>query len=374
MSTAQRPARPGSPFSDVRPDVVAAACAAALALVWVSVDGLPAGRWLAVHLFTLGVITPLIVAFSQHQAETILHVPGRSRRWLRVALVGGAAVLAGGMVWSSTPVIGAGSTAIAAAVLASWWRLRKARKRSLGARFTWVVRGYERAHGAFLHGALLGALLGLGLIPGTAYIAFRIAHLHAMVLGFAAVTLLSTVVLYGPTLLRAQLEPGADVAGSRWVRRIATAATVGVLALLLSALPDPYGVAARLVAAVAIGMCAVGAGGIVVPLIRTVARRGRRAPAPGMLLTAAVTWLVLGIAGDAVLVASGAWHWLDPLGAVVLVGGFAQAIAATLLHVVASWLPRQRRLAVRGRLDSAPPWVVMAPQLGVAALGVAVLL
>lgn len=371
MSTSARPARPGSPFSDVRPDVAVAAGAAVLAVVWLTVDGLPAGRWLAVHLFTLGVITPLIVAFSQHQAETILHLAGRSRRWLRVMLVGGAAALAAGMVWRSTPMMGAGSTAIATAVLVSWWRLRQARKRSLGGRFTWVVRGYERAHGAFLHGALLGVLLGIGVIPGEAFVAFRVAHLHAMVLGFATVTLLSTAVLYGPTLLRAQLETGADTAGSAWVRRGAAAATVAVLALLVSAVPAPFGVVARLVAAAAIVVCALTTAAVAVPLVRTVVRRGRRAPVPGMLLTAAIAWLAVGIAADAAVVAAGAWQWFDPIGAVVLAGGFAQAIIATLMHVIASWLPRDRRLTVRARLDAAPRWAVVVPQVGVAVLAVA---
>lgn len=367
-----RVSRPGSPFSDVRPDVGIALGGAMMTLLWVTVDGLPGGRWLAVHLFTLGVVTPLIVAFSQHQAETVLRARPRSRTVLRIALVAGALLLAGGMAYGWTIAVGVGGTLSSGAVLASWWRLRAARRGAVGARFGWLVRGYERAHGAFLHGALLGVVLGIGAVPGWAYLATRVAHLHAMVLGFAAVTLLATVVLYGPTLLRAQLEPGADDAGARWVRRTATSATLGVFALLASAAPAPVGTVARVAAAVCIGVCALGAGSIARPLVRTVVRRGRGAPAPGVLLTAAIVWLTLGITADAVVVATGQWRWFDTVGIVVLVGALGQAITATLLHVTASWLPRPSRLKVRQRLDGAPRWVIAAVQVGIAAIVIAV--
>lgn len=367
-----RTSRPGSPFSDVQPDVGIALGGLLMVVLWIGVDGLPGGRWLAVHLFTLGIVTPLIVAFSQHQAETVLRVPPRSRTAIRSGLVGGALLLAAGMAFGWTPAIAVGATASTGAVLISYRRLRRARKQALGARFAWLARAYERAHGAFVHGAVLGLAMGVGLVPGWAYLATRTAHLHAMVLGFAGVTLLATVVLYGPTLLRAQLEPGADQAGGRWVGRVATATSVAVLGLLVSAVAGPTGVVARMLAAAALGFAAVGAGAIAVPLVRTVLRKGRDAPAPGVLLAAAIVWLTIGIGADTVVVATARWEWFDTIGTIVLVGALGQAISATLLHVVTSWLPRPDRLAIRGRLDGAPRWIIVAVQLSVVVVVVSV--
>jgi hypothetical protein len=364
--------RPGAPFVEVRADVLIALVFAAVTIVWASVGGLPGGRWLAVHLFTLGVVTPLIVAFSHHQATSLLRAPGRRRTWARLALVGGAALLAAGVATTSTPAIAAGATLNAAAVAVSWWRLHQDRRAALGPRFAWMVRGYERAHGAYLIGALLGALLGVGLIPGWAFVGVRQAHLHAMVLGFAAVTLLTTAVLYGPMLLRAQLAPGAESSARRWVARTSTAALVAVLALLGRALPDPWGVASRWMAASALLVAALGAGAVALPLARTVRAKGARAPLAGILLTAAVGWLCLGIAADAAVVATASWRWHDPLGAVVMVGALAQAITATLMHVLAVWQPRQRRLAIWRRLDAIPAWAAVVPQVAIMAFAVAV--
>jgi hypothetical protein len=373
-SAAAVPPRPsaGDPFGDVRVDVglaLTAAFAAGALLLGTDLWRVP---WL--HVLTLGVLTPLIVAFSQHQAETVLHVRPRPRHLLRALLSVGVLGVAVGLTTRTTAAVGAGAAASSAAVLLSWWRLRSARRRAIGPRFGWLVRGYERAHGAFLHGALLGALLGIGVVPGWAYGAVRLAHLHAMLLGFAAVTLLATVVLYGPTLLRAQLEAGVDDTAPRWLRRAATAASVAVLALLATSAPAGWDIAARAVAALALITTAIGAAHIAAPLVRTVLRKGSRAPAGGILVTAAVCWLAVVLLADAVVVLLGAYRWHDALGVALLVGALGQAIVATLLHVVTLWLPRRRRLALVPRIDAAPRWLLALPQVAVVVAVLAVAL
>ncbi len=60
----------------------------------------------------------------------------------------------------------------------------------------------------------------------------RVAHLHANVLGWGVLTLLATVVFFGPTILRRQIEPGADERAARRLRHGATGVTVAVLALV----------------------------------------------------------------------------------------------------------------------------------------------
>jgi len=79
-SAHRRAGRRRSPFGALRPAVTVACGYAAAALVWViSGTDLPGGRWLAVHLFTSGVLTNLVVALSYHFAQTLLHAPERSR-------------------------------------------------------------------------------------------------------------------------------------------------------------------------------------------------------------------------------------------------------------------------------------------------------
>jgi len=82
-----------------------------------------------------------------------------------------------------------------------------------------------------------------------------------------------------------------------------------------------------------------------------------------VLLTFAIGWLTLALVADAVVVATGSWRLLDAVGLLALLGGFAQAITATLLHVATMWLPRQRRLRLYPRLDAVPLWVAAAPQV-----------
>jgi hypothetical protein len=61
--------RPGSPFGSVRPAVIVAGIYLVAAGLWASgIAALPGGRWLAVHLFTLGVLSNLVMALTVHFA------------------------------------------------------------------------------------------------------------------------------------------------------------------------------------------------------------------------------------------------------------------------------------------------------------------
>jgi hypothetical protein len=98
-----------------------------------------------------------------------------------------------------------------------------------------------------------------------------------------------------------------------------------------------------------------------------VARKRGDSPLVGVLLTWAIVWLTIALAADAVVVATGSWRLLDAVGAVALVGAFAQAIVATLLHVLTMYLPRPRRIRLYPRLDAVPVWLTLLPQLALAA-------
>jgi hypothetical protein len=103
-------------------------------------------------------------------------------------------------------------------------------------------------------------------------------------------------------------------------------------------------VGARWLAGAALLVVAGAGAAVTAPLVRTVARKASRAPLAGVLLVCALGWLTVALVADGLVVATGRWLLLDVVGAVALVGGFVQAIVATLLHVVTMWLPRPRRL------------------------------
>lgn len=324
--------RGASPFADVVPTLWLAAGYALAVLVWlVAGQALPGGRWLAVHLFTLGVLTNVVLAFSEHFARAVTRTPGqRAWWWTWVANVGIVLVLLG-LPTGWLPGLAIGASVLTAVVGAAWWRLRAMRHAAIGARFTWVVRVYERAHAAFVVAALLGASLGIGAIAGPWYLGVRLAHLHANVLGWAGLTLLATLVFFGPTMARTRIEPGADERAAGALRRGAVALLLAVLLLLGLGLPDAWGTAARVAAGLALAVFALAATSVCLPVWRAVL--GARFTASRPLVLGAVAWLVAVVWLDAAVVTSGTWRWLDALGVAALAGALLPAILATVLYL-----------------------------------------
>jgi hypothetical protein len=361
-----------SPFGDAAPSIGAALVYVLATLTWLAVgDRLPGGRWLAIHLFTLGVLTNLVLTFSEHFTHAVTRTPGeRAWWWPIVTNVGIVLTVAGGALghrWS----LATGATIVTVAVFAAYRRLRRMRKEALGARFRWIVRGYERAHGAFLHGAILGVVLGVGLAPGAWYRGIRLAHLHANILGWGGITLLATLVFFGPTITRTRIEPGADATAARAVRIGATALTVAVVALLLLGLGGPASTVVRLVAAAGLAVFAATTAVVCLPVGRAAYRA--KPTASRWSVVAVCTWFPSLLAADAVVVAAGAWRWLDALGLGALVGVLAQAILATLVYLAPMLRGRTTgdREAVRARLEVAAVPRTAAFQVGVALLLVA---
>lgn len=350
------PAPSAAPFAHLRAACGLAASFALACLTWVVAGRvLPGGRWLAVHLFTLGVLTNLVAAFSDHFARTLLRVPGERGVGSLVVLNVGVLMVLVGVPGGQPIAVALGGTVVMAAVARGYVRLRRDRRAAIGARFSWVVRAYERAHGAFVHGATLGVLMGTGLLPGGWYAAVRLAHLHLMLLGWAGLTLLATLVFFGPTVLRARIEPGAEKVAAVGLHRGATALTIGVVGLLLIGAPGGWSAAGRGVAAAGLGFYAYAALMVCRPVLRL---ESKRKDAAGGFLRAACVWFVAVVVADVAVVLAGAWRLLDALGVALLAGVLAQAILATLVYVgpmLASGGP-DRRAVIRARLDVlAPP-------------------
>jgi hypothetical protein len=344
-----RPRR--SPFRPVAPTLAAALVFGLAALVWAIAGArLPGGRWLAVHLFTLGVLTNLVLAFTDHFGRALARQPGRAPAWQAPLADAGILLVLVGLPTSTTWALGSGATLVTAAVLASWWRLRRMRHAAVGARFPWVLRTYERAHGAFVHGAVLGLLLGTGVLGGWSGAA-RLAHLHVNVLGWGGLTLLATLVFFGPTMVRTRIAPGADARAARALRWGATGLTVGVLALLATGAGGAVAVAMRVVAAGGLGLFATAT----TVVCRDVGRVAWAAtPASTRLPVVAVTvWFPVLAWADVLVVLTGRWSLVDALGVGVLLGVLVQAVVATLSYL-APMLRRTTpagRASLRARLD-----------------------
>lgn len=325
-------ARGTSPFGAAAPSIVAAVAYALALLLWLAVgDALPGGRTFAVHLFTLGVLTNLVLTFSEHFTRTVTRTPGeRAWWWPIVTNVAIVAVLVG-LPHRTVPLIGAGSTLLIVVVFAAYWRLRGMRKAAIGARFSWIGRIYERAHGAFIHGATFGALMGVGLVTGSWYGATRVAHLHANVLGWGGLTLLATLVFFGPSMARTRIEEGADARAAVALRHGATALSVAIVLLFLTGAGGVWTTVFQVAAAGALAMYAVAATRVCLPVARAV--RAAKVTAARPLILGACVWFVAVVWIDVAIVAAGRWPWLDALGIAALAGVLAQAIIATLIYL-----------------------------------------
>lgn len=367
-AAAGRPATQSPPLGRLAPAVTAAGLYTVAAVLWVALgDVLPGGRWLAVHLFTAGVVTNMVVALTQHFAQTLLHAPERTGRPVRFVLLNtGAVLLLVGLPGGMRVVFVTGATVLTAAVLWLYWDLRVVRRSVLGGRFGFVVRGYERACGAFVHGAILGGLMGAGVLAGTWYGAARVAHLHVNVLGWGGLTLLATVVFFGPTVMRTRMEEGADATAARAIRYGATGLTAGTVALLLTGAGGQLALPARLLGAVGLAVYAAGATAVCLPVWRA---GGRARPSPyAWLMRAAVGWFVVAAWLDVGVVATGWYRLLDALGALFLLGVLGQGILAALGYLTPMVTGRgpAGRAAARARLDVLPRTRALAFNAGVA--------
>jgi hypothetical protein len=360
-----RPLGP-SPFASAAPSIVVALVSLLAAGVWVLAGAaLPGGRVLAVHLLTLGALTTLIITFSEHFTRTLTRAPGdRQVAWPIITTLSILALLVG-LATRFLPVLAIGATATLLVVAAAGFRLRRLRRRAIGARFLWVVRSYEHAHGLFLVAGVLGTALGLGLLTGPWFAAVRLAHLHANILGWGGLTLLATLVFFGPTMVRTRIEPGADRLAAGLLPATAIALTVAVVLLVATGLEGTWGIVARVTAAGALAVVATTATAVLLPVIRAVRGTAPSGPRPAVLGTC--LWFMIVLWADVALVTAGAWRLLDALGIAVLLGVLGQAVLATLTYLAPMLLGRSTttRAGIREGLDRGATTRTLIANLGV---------
>jgi hypothetical protein len=355
-----------SPFGAAAPSISLALVYGLALMVWLAVgDRLPGGRWFAVHLFTLGVLTNVVLTFSEHFSRTVTRTPGERAAWWPVVTNLGILLVLVGLPTGERWLLAGGASIVTGSVCAAYLRIRRMRHAAVGARFAWIARVYERAHAAFVFGALLGALMGTGVVAGGWYGAARTAHLHANVLGWGGLTLLATLVFFGPTMGRTRIESGADERAARALRYGATGLSVALVLLLLTGLGGTAGTLSRVAAATGLAVYAVVSVVVTLPVGRAVWRAKPTASRP--LVVAVCVWLPFVTGADVVIVATGSWRWFDALGVAALAGVLAQAMLATLVYLA----PMLRggdtvaREAIRRRLEIGTRSRAFAYQLGV---------
>lgn len=325
-----------SPFAPTAPAMVSAVLFGTVSLGWLLAGRwLPGGRWVVVHLFTLGVLTTLIAAFTRHFATSLAEASPPTPRWrpLVAAIVldlSVVALLVGRLVHGKV-LLALGTVGLLGVVGANLLVLRVARRGVPTARSVSIVRRYEDAHVAFLLAGVVGTLLGIGLVGGGWYSGFRDAHLHLNVLGWAGLTVLATLVVFAPTLLQAPSHPdGERAATALRVAAVALVVTAGGLVLAGGTVGVVSGLARTLAVA---GLLTYGVGAwVVVDGVLRAARSSGESPSRWPVVGAAV-WLPVGIVLDVVVVATTQRRAFDAVGVVLFIGVLTQLILGVFLHL-----------------------------------------
>jgi hypothetical protein len=365
----------GSPFARNAPAIGVAIAYGVACIVWLAGgQALPGGRWLVTHLFTLGVLTTLLWSFSRNLAARFsgagdLREPVAAT-WALTLLLGASitSMVTGRALDVHWPLV-IGTLGIMTVIAMNIVTLRRLRGRAKNDRFLWVVRRYEDAHLIFLVSAGLGGMLGAGVVPSEIFLGVRDAHIHLNVLGWAGLTVLTTLVVFGPALLRVRLEAGAEQRASHAVLRAIAGLGVGTLGLVLRSLGRSIGDGAEgpatllLVVGMAVYLQAVIA--VAMPLLQA-CRAHDRSPLRWSL-AAVLLWLPVGVAIDIVLLVAGQPGWSVGLAVALLIGVFTQLILTVLLYVTPMLRGRDpaSRDALRGRTERLPRTRTATLNLGV---------
>jgi hypothetical protein len=328
----------------LRPVALAACGYVVAAVVWLSFgDTLPGGRWFAVHLFTLGVLSNLVLALSDHFSRTLLGDRRPGRQGWRFAAFNVGALLILGFPPSARYPLAAGALVTTATVIWLGADLDRRRRQARGHPSAFVAEGYLLACAAFVLGAVLGGLLGLRELTGAWYGGGRLAHLHVNVLGWGGLTLLTTVVFLGPEMLGTKAAAGAEARAAGALRAATAGLVVAAAALFLTGTVATW---SRGVAAAGLAVYAGAATTICWGVLRT-GRPARRSVSAD-LIRAACVWFAVVVWADAAVFATYRLRILDTLGAALILGVLGQAILAALNHLTP---------AVWGRDDADRQWL-----------------
>ncbi len=295
----------------------------------------PEALWLMVHVLMLGAVSTAILVWSQHFADTMLRRQAPGGRPLHVARLAahtvGALLVVAGLLTDVWGLVVAGGVLVGAGAITHATVLVLQGRGALPSRFGGLVRYYVVAAVCLPVGVTLGVLMARGGAGTEGYGREYVAHVTLNVLGWVGLTVLGTLVLLWPTVLRTRIEPDADVAA----RRALPVLVAGILVVLVAC-------ATGWLPLVAAGAAVVlGGTGTVV---RHLVAQGRAAQRDAWgfaawSLAASVVWFAGSVAAFGVRVAT-APSWAaaqDAIGALLIpfVVGFAgQVLLGALTYLV----------------------------------------
>jgi len=351
----------------MRRNAVVLAWFAAAAALAVGVLGGPLaawGTWLPLHTLLLGGVGSAITIWSAHFADTLLHRPALGGAALLDARLyahslGAIAVLTGISTGAAAAAL-AGVSVIVTAALAGVAAIGVQYRRALAPAMASLVIHYLAALGALAAGAVLGYLIswvgGRG-VPRLAD-ALYLAHTITMLWGFVGITVLGTLPVLWPTMLRTRMEPTAARRASRGLPLlvVGTAVTASSGAWLPAA-------------GIGTVVYLAGAATVVVPAAVT-ARRVPPTSFATMSAAAAVAWLLAGVGyiGAGIVMAEDVAAAREVIHTVrVAMGaGFALQIVAAALSYLTPVMLGGGPAVVRGTnaiLDRAAAWRVVSANL-----------
>ena len=247
------------------------------------------GTWLPLHALLLGGIGSAITVWSAHFADTLLHRPalgGAVLLDIRLYAHGaGTLLVLTGITASAQALALAGVAVVVGTALTGVLAIAVQYRRAVAPRLAALAVHYAVALVLLATGAALGYLTSWAQARGSAHASdvFYVAHTTTMVLGFVGTTVLGTLTVLWPTMLRTKMEPEAP----RWTTRGLPLLVCGTALVAASGLFSPLAVVGMIV-------YLAGACGVIVPGFKT----ARRVP-PTSFATAsaaaAVIWFLIGV-------------------------------------------------------------------------------
>lgn len=250
------------------------------AQLWPNLD-----TWAPLHAALLGALGSAITIWSAHFADTLLHRPAWGGALMLNGRLGlhsvGAALVITGVCINSQIVIGVGASCVAVSATLGVVAMVVQKRRAVAARMAALVDYYICSLSYLMVGALAGWSIKYFDFKGQAAWSNRmyLAHVPIMVLGVLGITVLGTLVVLWPTMLRTKMEPAAP----RQAQRALPGLALAVALIAFSGLWRPLagmGALLYLLSAVA----------VVAPLWRTGVRKGVTNYA-GLSTAAALAWL-----------------------------------------------------------------------------------
>ncbi|MDO4887204.1 MAG: hypothetical protein Q3979_00625 [Actinomycetaceae bacterium] len=226
---------------------------AAWALVLVAVLALnavlPDARWYMIHTAGLGLIGSAILVWTWHFADALTRRRQSQKAQLaRLALMGAGAVQLGvamaGVGRASEVLSLTGPTTIMAAMSWHLAALRKALSGGFLGRAAVTLRFHATGAAFLILGATFGMLLAVDATSVSMASLWRrvinlehdsvaLAHSMCMTLGFVGLTILGTLVTFGPTVARARMAPRAVELSTRALPLLAGSVLAGAIAAIV---------------------------------------------------------------------------------------------------------------------------------------------